>query len=291
MAILLDPPRWPAHGTTFSHLVSDSSTAELHAFAARAGLDRRAFDVDHYDVPARRHAELVALGARPVSGSELVRRLRGSGLRVPASRRPERVRRVLRRRWEELLPGVPEIGEGLLARWSEDHRQYHDVTHLLAVLTALEALTRPDPVPRVVVLAAWFHDAVYDGAGDDEQRSAALARRLLAGHVDAREVEEVARLVLLTRTHRPGEDDAPGSLLCDADLAVLGDDVAGYARYVEAVRADYAHVTDDAWRTGRAAVLRDLLALDPLFRTTRGQQCWEAAARRNLQGELDHLER
>ncbi|MDT0117959.1 DUF4031 domain-containing protein [Microbacterium sp. PRF11] len=84
MAILIDDPRWPAHGRLWAHLVSDSDLAELHAFAAAAGIPRRAFDLDHYDVPDERHADLVALGAEHVGGKELVRRLLASGLRVPA---------------------------------------------------------------------------------------------------------------------------------------------------------------------------------------------------------------
>ncbi|MCR6688201.1 DUF4031 domain-containing protein [Cellulomonas sp.] len=82
--ILLDPPLWPRHGRLWSHLVSDSSLAELHAFAARTGIPERAFDLDHYDVPDRMHDELVAAGAVPVDSRELIRRLRASGLRVPA---------------------------------------------------------------------------------------------------------------------------------------------------------------------------------------------------------------
>ncbi len=88
MTVLVDPPLWPRHGRSWSHLVSDSSLAELHAFAERAGLPRRAFDLDHYDVPDEMHAELVALGAVPVSAGELIRRLRASGLRIPAHARP-----------------------------------------------------------------------------------------------------------------------------------------------------------------------------------------------------------
>ena len=85
--ILIDPPLWPAHGTVFSHLVSDSSLAELHEFAAAAGVTGRAFDLDHYDVPERIYSELVAAGARPVSGKDLVRALASSGLRVKARHR------------------------------------------------------------------------------------------------------------------------------------------------------------------------------------------------------------
>ena len=82
--ILLDPPLWPRHERLWSHLVSDSSLEELHAFAARAGIPPRAFDLDHYDVPDERYDDLVARGAVPVGTRELVRRLRASGLRVPA---------------------------------------------------------------------------------------------------------------------------------------------------------------------------------------------------------------
>lgn len=82
MAILVDAPIWPRHGTTWAHLVSDASLAELHAFARRARVPERAFDRDHYDVPAERVDELVALGATRVEGRELIRRLLASGLRV-----------------------------------------------------------------------------------------------------------------------------------------------------------------------------------------------------------------
>ncbi len=85
--MLVDTPLWPRHGTLWAHLVSDASYEELHAFARRAGLPPRSFDVDHYDVPAERLDELVALGAEPVGGRELVRRLRASGLRVPRRER------------------------------------------------------------------------------------------------------------------------------------------------------------------------------------------------------------
>jgi hypothetical protein len=84
MAVLVDDPMWPAHGRLWAHLVSDTTLAELHAFASRAGIAPRGFDLDHYDVPEERIDELVALGAVRVSAHELTRRLIASGLRVRA---------------------------------------------------------------------------------------------------------------------------------------------------------------------------------------------------------------
>jgi hypothetical protein len=89
MAILIDDPLWPAHGRMWAHLISDSDIGELHSFAARNGIPRRAFDLDHYDVPDDAHARLVAAGATHVDGHALVRALIGSGLRVTTRQRRE----------------------------------------------------------------------------------------------------------------------------------------------------------------------------------------------------------
>ena len=82
MAVLIDPPYWPAHGTLFSHLVSDVSYVELHAFAAANGVPERAFDRDHYDVPIARYELLVAAGAVAVDSRVLLARLIAAGLRL-----------------------------------------------------------------------------------------------------------------------------------------------------------------------------------------------------------------
>lgn len=84
MTILVDDPIWPAHGRLWAHLVSDDNLDELHTFAAENDIPSRAFDLDHYDVPADALARLIAAGAHLVGGKELTRRLIASGLRVPA---------------------------------------------------------------------------------------------------------------------------------------------------------------------------------------------------------------
>lgn len=329
MTLYIDPPLWPGHGTTWSHLVSDTSLSELHAFAAQAGLQRRAFDLDHYDVPASRVSDLVAAGAVATSGRELLARLTASGLRVRGRDRAAAKRGALLARWSALLPGVPgtaEIGEALLVRWHEPHRAYHGPGHLTHVLDSLAVLEGDEPAPRAVHLALWFHDAVHEGrAGADEEASAALAETLLAplvaplatpllapptghlAHADPTdrsapaalspaaapltraEVSEVARLVLVTRDHAPDPGDRAGSLVSDADLAILASAPDRYARYVAQVRAEYSHVPDAAFTTGRAAVLEQLITTTPLYRTPAGSLRWEAAAHANLRSELAGL--
>ena len=88
MAILIDEARWWWRGRRWCHLVSDISYDELHQFADRAGVPRRSFQGDHYDVPEEYRPQLIELGAEVVESRELVRRLRAAGLRLtPAQRR------------------------------------------------------------------------------------------------------------------------------------------------------------------------------------------------------------
>ena len=79
--ILIDPPNAAGHGRLWSHLASDQSYDELHAFAAGVGIPPRGFDRDHYDVPSEWYDEVVAAGAVPVTSRELVSRLVAAGLR------------------------------------------------------------------------------------------------------------------------------------------------------------------------------------------------------------------
>ncbi len=209
----------------------------------------------------------------------------------------------LRRRWAATAAAAgadrdpAPYADRLLAAWAEPQRRYHTTAHLADVLARVDVLAAHAADPTAVELAAWFHDAVYrPDRSENEERSAALAERALPElGVGPARTAEVARLVRLTVTHDPAPGDTNGEALCDADLAVLAgdpdhpDDPAAYAAYAAAVRAEYAFVPDEAFRTGRAAVLRQLLALPRLFRTPYGAAHWEAPARRNLATELAAL--
>ena len=184
-------------------------------------------------------------------------------------------------------------GARLLEAYGGAERHYHSVHHLTAVLATVDDLADLAARPDLVRLAAWYHDAVHepDGPGDDERRSADLAQAdLTALGLSAAEVGEVARLVRLTAAHDPEPDDHDGAVLCDADLWILGSDRAAYDRYAGQVRAEYRHVFDDAWRSGRAALLRHLLERPAIYRTAPGRRR-EPVARANVDRELSRLVR
>ena len=309
MAILIDPPTWPAHSTVFSHLVSDISYTELHDFARAQHLSPRAFDLDHYDVPAELYDRLVAAGARPVSGNELTRALVASGLRVPLKERPSKIRGTLLSRWDALLPGQRELGEHLLDQWEQPHRSYHNSAHLLEMLTALDSLYGSASggvrVPRVMCLAAWLHDVVYEGVpGQDEARSAEFARDVLTPLVTDKtltpaEVGAVAELIEASSTHA---QDEPGGFqreaglsagdiaaFFDADLAILAAPTPRYRRYVAGVRQEYSHVSDADFRAARREILQSFIRREFLFTTEAARQKWEEPARRNIGEEIEEL--
>jgi len=183
---------------------------------------------------------------------------------------------------------VAKAGRQLLARWRAPERRYHDAEHLAEVLDGVDALAAFARDVSAVQLAAWFHDAVYEGRpGDDEQRSADLAETVLTGlGVPAQRVAEARRLVLLTAGHDPAPDDQDGAVLSDADLAILASDPERYGRYVRAVREEYSHIPEELFRAGRAAVLRALDAAPQLYRTAAARERREARARANLAREL-----
>jgi predicted metal-dependent HD superfamily phosphohydrolase len=174
--------------------------------------------------------------------------------------------------------------------WSQPHRRYHGLAHLAAVLGVVGELAHAAHDPDAVRLAAWYHDVVYDPRRDDnEQVSAERARAGLRGLVDADRVERVVRLVLLTAGHDPAPGDVDGAVLCDADLAVLASPPGRYAAYASAVREEYAHLPDEVFVPGRAAVLEHLLALPALYRVPDVAAEWEPRARANLTAELSLL--
>ncbi len=194
--------------------------------------------------------------------------------------------------WQQHISGDRSLLVRLIGRHREKHRRYHTVTHVEAVVSAVIELDAVDPVDDLgaVVAGAFYHDAVYEPASPaNERASARLARRDLTtlGWEDGR-ADRVGRMIEATSRHQD-PPDREHALLFDADLAVLGAAPDDYAAYVDAVRAEYRHVDDDVWRTGRRGVLEAFLEREAIYATRTGRRRWEHSARTNLAEELETL--
>lgn len=171
---------------------------------------------------------------------------------------------------------------------------------MLADLNRLYAHRTQGSTPLALVLAAWFHDAVYEGApGEDERRSEQLANTSLeplvtAGLLSGDELQMVSLLVRATATHElPESADLPAGyepadiqFFLDADMAILAADSAHYRRYLRGVRSEYSHFDDEAFRAGRTTFLRSILGRERIFLSEEALTLWEEPARANLQAEL-----
>ncbi|HET6941809.1 MAG TPA: hypothetical protein VFH89_06580 [Sphingomicrobium sp.] len=178
------------------------------------------------------------------------------------------------------------------ACYAEPGRHYHNERHLDECeqrLDGMVELTEPDR--RRLRWALLWHDAIYDPQrGDNEERSADLAQReLIQCGVCREDVDEVARLIILTKGHRVTDGDSLGALVVSIDLAILGSDPRRYCEYAVDVRREYAHVPDDQWRIGRAAVLKSLIGHGAIFPAEALRAELEDQARHNMARELSSL--
>lgn len=197
--------------------------------------------------------------------------------------------------WQRHVTTERTLLDRILARHREKHRRYHTVAHVAWVIRHVDELASVEAVEHLdeVIAAAFYHDAVYEPTYPaNERASARLARRDLATigwPPDA--IDRVGSMIEATEHGASEARSITGdtSILLDADLAILGADPAGYAAYAAGVRAEYRHVTDDDWRTGRATVLESFLRRGVVYSTATARDLWEARARANLAAELAAL--
>jgi predicted metal-dependent HD superfamily phosphohydrolase len=185
-----------------------------------------------------------------------------------------------------------QLFDALCTDYSQPQRAYHTLDHLVQIFAKMERHAENARDPLRLAFAAWYHDVVYDPrAQDNEERSAARAeselKRLTA---DPQLPDRVAKLILATKSHRKGEDDADGDLFLDIDYAILGSEPESYKVYAGQIRREYAHLSDEAWRNGRAAFLKTASARTPTFRTALFEGLYGQSARANMANELRDLE-
>jgi predicted metal-dependent HD superfamily phosphohydrolase len=176
--------------------------------------------------------------------------------------------------------------------YSAPERYYHTLDHLADVLDVIAEFHGFVQL-SLVELAAWFHDVVYDThAADNEEKSSAWAGETLQELGLPRNViERTQGLIALTKRHEAPADDMAAAILLDADLAILGADLADYARYAVAIRREYAWVSDADYRAARRRVLETFLGRERIYRTEQLYAARDARARDNIRREIGSLDR
>jgi predicted metal-dependent HD superfamily phosphohydrolase len=183
------------------------------------------------------------------------------------------------------------IRHALTLRYQEPHRVYHGMGHVEALLQGQLAHRDLIRDQLAVMLAIWFHDAVYDThRQDNEAQSALLAGEMLqqAG-ADPALIDSVQRKVRATQHHDWTDGDPDSAVFLDLDLGILAAPAEAYDRYAQQVAQEWAWVPESAYRQGRAKVLQAFLDRPRIYFTPALCAKWEAAARGNLQRERASL--
>jgi predicted metal-dependent HD superfamily phosphohydrolase len=169
--------------------------------------------------------------------------------------------------------------ERLVRAYGGPQRAYHSLQHLDECLSVFDEAKGLMQQPDLIEMALWFHDAVYDPkSGNNEALSAAMAVEALGGTSTA---HEVARLILLTKSHQPSEepDDA---WIIDIDLAIFAQSPERVMEYEQQIREEYAWVSEEVYREKRMEILRGFLVREPIYLTAWAKERFEERARQNL---------
>ena len=199
--------------------------------------------------------------------------------------------------WEALWRRLGAVGDARVVlaeierQYGDASRHYHTLTHLDACLDVFEMVRSLCERPDEAELALWLHDLVWKPlATDNEVRSAAWSRACCALAGLAPEVgERVASMIMATR-HDESPVTGDAAVVADVDLAILGASTQVFDWYEAAVRREYAEVSDEAFREGRARLLRGFLARAAIYRTPALHEALEQRARANLVRSLARLD-
>lgn len=199
--------------------------------------------------------------------------------------------RLTESRWSSLwqrLGGAAPAGSfaRLLAAYSEPQRHYHSAAHIQACLGHFDSWRHLALNPDRVELALWTHDLVYDTRRQDNEAASAAQACAWLEQAGLGEHAPALRESILATCHQAPPQDPDAALVVDLDLSILASPPAGYGRYEQAVRAEFAWVPEPLFRAGRSRLLRQLLALPQLYLHPPLAERWERPARDNLQQAL-----
>lgn len=174
----------------------------------------------------------------------------------------------------------------LLDAYSEPQRHYHTIQHIVECLAFFHQIKNQLSDPIAVELAIWFHDAIYNPQGiDNEEKSAELMEQYCSQLFEKSQLQKVYEWIIATKKHSPATDQDLNYLL-DIDLAILGSSKRRFAEYEQQIQQEYSWVDADLYRVKRVEVLNYFLEMKPLYQTEYFRDLLEEQAKNNLTSSL-----
>lgn len=180
--------------------------------------------------------------------------------------------------------------------YTEDHRHYHTLGHVLDCLKELEESFIEDATcPEEIRMAIWFHDLVYNTkATDNERRSADIARAVLSGPENELSVARICDMIKRTAHGPPyktnknvkGHISYDARILLDIDLSILSSDEDTFAKYEKNIRKEYEWVPQEKFASKRVEFLYLLLNAKHIYWTAFARKNWEDVARTNIEESI-----
>jgi len=201
----------------------------------------------------------------------------------------------LKSQWDNLVSIYPSntiikenMFQTLKGKYMEESRFYHNLSHVKSLLTLLESLEDKIQDRRAIKFSIWFHDAIYDTKrNDNEEESASLASKMMEQlQVNPETIHSVKDLILASKDHNGRNLSHIARLFLDIDLAILGTSEGTYKEYSQAIRKEYAWVSETAYREGRRKVLKSFIERDRIYFTDEMQARYERQARKNIHAEI-----
>ncbi len=199
------------------------------------------------------------------------------------------------RLWERCAkPGVDARPNGIFDRlqeyYREDHRYYHTPQHVQHCLNQVDLAKYELDNADAVELAIWFHDVIYDPqANDNEWQSTEWFRRCADGVLPIELIEQVVRLILITRHKDPPTQDDE-RFIVDVDLSGFALPWEEFIQESDTVRKEYAHQSERDYAKRQIPFLQSLLNRKSIYSTGFFQHRYEQTARENINRKIKLLQ-
>ena len=190
------------------------------------------------------------------------------------------------------------LWQDIAMRYNETQRVYHSLQHIRQLFGQFEQVKHHLNEPHIIALALFYHDVIYTPTCvDNELKSAEYAVESLNSYLSAEQCQYIYALIMMTASHQIDKTDdwldkskkSDAAYLLDMDLSVLGASWSEYQQYAQAVRQEYAHISNVNYRVGRISVLKGLLAHQTLYLTDYYHSRLEEQARENIKREIKIL--